>query len=126
MSVFKGEADSCGRLLDNQIPFVVDAQARLPCLLQYRRMPITFARFCAPDYCPQYFCRCIGEAPQAAINANPHVHHVTLVEIDRALLVALKPEYLPAPLHWDEHLLGRVPMQRRSSARLGAYIGNRE
>src|SRR6516162_2325055 len=89
-------------------------------------MPIHFARFWTADYRHQYCVRCIGEAPEAAINANRYIHYVAFVEIDRALLVALQPEYLPAPLHWDEHLLGRVSMQRRAFARLGAYIGDRE
>src|SRR6516162_7290300 len=89
-------------------------------------MPIHFARFWTADYRHQYCVRCIGEAPEAAINANRYVHYVAFVEIDRALLVALQPEYLPAPLHWDEHLLGRVSMQRRAFARLGAYVCHRE
>src|SRR5262249_9353658 len=47
-------------------------------------------------------------------------------EIERALFLPLQPEYLPAPLHWDEYLFGRVPVERRASASLGTHIGHRE
>ena len=61
-----------------------------------------------------------------AVDADRHVEHVAFVKIDRALLIAFQPEHLQAPLHWDEHLLGRVPVQRRASASLGAHISDRE
>src|SRR6516162_11868750 len=57
-------------LLDNQIALVVHTQPRLPCLLQHRRVPIDLARIWTADDRHQQCVRCVGEAPEAAIDAN--------------------------------------------------------
>jgi putative ABC transport system substrate-binding protein len=42
-------AASCCGLLDNQSPLLVHGQARLPCLLKHRRMPVNLARVRTAD-----------------------------------------------------------------------------
>src|SRR5262249_21754340 len=64
--------------------------------------------------------------PETSVDTDRNVDHVSFIKIDRALLLAIQPENLPSTLHWDENLLSRVPVQRRSFASLGAHIGDRK
>src|SRR5712691_910903 len=103
--------DSRRRLLDDQVSVVVDREPGLARFPDHRRMPVDLAGVGAADDRHEERVRTVGQIAEATIDADRHVAHVALVEIDRALLIAFQPEHLPAPLDRNEHFLRRMPVQ---------------
>src|SRR5580704_13130163 len=84
------------RLVDNQIAVVVDREPGLARFRHHRGMPVDLAGVGTADDRHQQRLGAAGEIAEAAIDADRHVAHVALVEINGLLGVSVQPKYLPA------------------------------